>query len=255
MESTGQKNRIQVSQDTADLIMTAGKTHWLSQREGLVTAKGKGEMQTYWLKPRRESTSMNDIENPSISPSVTEEQPGRRFDKKSVFANNKKHQSERWAELSLDDSTLHKSAPEVSTKKARLVNWNVDLLLTLLTKVVARRQISGENKRWSLRNESTPQTEGRLMILDEVTEIINLPGFDPNSAISDSRTVVLGERVKRQLRDYITRYVVATQERFVPNWLNNYTIRLHALMSFVVIEESPPCTMMFRFITSNTHRT
>ena len=217
MESTGQKNRIQVSQDTADLIITAGKTHWLSQREGLVTAKGKGEMQTFWLKPRRESASMQDIgvENPIISSSLSQEQPGRRFEKRKLTTNNKKAQSERWADLSLDDSSVHHNAPEVSTKKARLVNWNVDLLLTLLTKVVARRQSSGENKRWSLRNELTPKPEGPWMILDEVTEIINLPGFDPKSATSDSRTVVLGERVKRQLRDYITRYVVATYERIM----------------------------------------
>jgi len=50
MESNGQKGRIQVSQATADLLTDAGKQHWLSAREDLVEAKGKGKMQTYWVE-------------------------------------------------------------------------------------------------------------------------------------------------------------------------------------------------------------
>jgi Adenylate and Guanylate cyclase catalytic domain len=51
MESNSIKNRIQVSQKTADLLMAAGKGHWLTARDTLVEAKGKGKMQTYWLLP------------------------------------------------------------------------------------------------------------------------------------------------------------------------------------------------------------
>jgi class 3 adenylate cyclase len=49
MESTGEKNCIQVSDVTAGLISQAGKGHWLLPRENLVEAKGKGQLQTYWL--------------------------------------------------------------------------------------------------------------------------------------------------------------------------------------------------------------
>jgi class 3 adenylate cyclase len=45
MESTGVANKIQVSQETADLIHRAGRQYWLTPRNGTVTAKGKGEMQ------------------------------------------------------------------------------------------------------------------------------------------------------------------------------------------------------------------
>ena len=34
-----------VSQSTADLLTAAGKKHWLTAREDLVEAKGKGKMQ------------------------------------------------------------------------------------------------------------------------------------------------------------------------------------------------------------------
>ena len=49
MESTGIPTRIQISQQTADLLIGAGKESWIVPREGTVFAKGKGNMQTYWL--------------------------------------------------------------------------------------------------------------------------------------------------------------------------------------------------------------
>jgi len=49
MESTGVPNRIQVSADTAQILMDAGKDDWVKQREEKIMAKGKGEMTTYWL--------------------------------------------------------------------------------------------------------------------------------------------------------------------------------------------------------------
>jgi class 3 adenylate cyclase len=51
MESTGAPSRIQVSQECADLLISAGKTNWVKEREEKVRAKGKGELTTctyYW---------------------------------------------------------------------------------------------------------------------------------------------------------------------------------------------------------------
>ena len=49
MESNGQKGRIHVSEDTAKLLEEGGKSHWLTAREDKIQAKGKGELQTYWV--------------------------------------------------------------------------------------------------------------------------------------------------------------------------------------------------------------
>jgi class 3 adenylate cyclase len=43
MESTGLKNQIQLSNDTADLLRAAGKGKWLVAREEKIVAKGKGK--------------------------------------------------------------------------------------------------------------------------------------------------------------------------------------------------------------------
>lgn len=50
MESTGERGRIQLSKSTAELLIAAGKEHWLRPREEPVTVKGKGVMHTFWLE-------------------------------------------------------------------------------------------------------------------------------------------------------------------------------------------------------------
>jgi class 3 adenylate cyclase len=61
MESTGEKNRIQVSEYTADLITQAGKGHWLIPREDVVEAKGKGMMKTFWLVYERGRSTVSSL--------------------------------------------------------------------------------------------------------------------------------------------------------------------------------------------------
>eukprot|EP00980_Cylindrotheca_fusiformis_P014244 scaffold3765_cov117-Cylindrotheca_fusiformis.AAC.1 len=50
MESGGERNRIQMSQVTADLMKKAGLSKWVIPRNHRIFVKGKGEMQTYWMK-------------------------------------------------------------------------------------------------------------------------------------------------------------------------------------------------------------
>lgn len=52
MESNGLANRIHVSEATASLLRVAGKESWLKAREVAIVAKGKGEMQTYWVEDK-----------------------------------------------------------------------------------------------------------------------------------------------------------------------------------------------------------
>ena len=50
MESNSVEGRIHVSQATADALILAGKKAWLTPREDVIEAKGKGKMQTYWVE-------------------------------------------------------------------------------------------------------------------------------------------------------------------------------------------------------------
>ena len=53
MESTGIGGKIQVSEETAHLLLQDDKSRWLRKRDMMVTAKGKGQLKTYWVEPER----------------------------------------------------------------------------------------------------------------------------------------------------------------------------------------------------------
>jgi hypothetical protein len=46
-------NKIQPSQTTAELLIGAGKAHWLTPREDAVEAKGKGALTPFWVYPQK----------------------------------------------------------------------------------------------------------------------------------------------------------------------------------------------------------
>lgn len=50
MERTGMARRIQMSQETADLLVTVGIGGWITAREDIVEVKGKGSMRTFWME-------------------------------------------------------------------------------------------------------------------------------------------------------------------------------------------------------------
>lgn len=72
MESTGVRGRVQVSQSTADHLNEHGKGYWLTPRSDKVVAKGKGEMDTYWLginnldRTTKSSSASADVEGFTI---------------------------------------------------------------------------------------------------------------------------------------------------------------------------------------------
>jgi hypothetical protein len=49
MESTGRAGQVQLSQETAKELAKSGYEDWCWPRKDVVYAKGKGELQTFWL--------------------------------------------------------------------------------------------------------------------------------------------------------------------------------------------------------------
>jgi Adenylate and Guanylate cyclase catalytic domain len=128
MESTGVKDKIQISQETADLLIAAGKVHWLTQREDKVVAKGKGEVETYWVCIEQSgSQTIGGSRQMSgfISPNSSSE---RRI--------TRTYSSETFDDV--DIATLNPLGlmPALSVN-LRLVDWNVELLLRQLKNIAA----------------------------------------------------------------------------------------------------------------------
>lgn len=195
MEHTGMPNRIQLSSFTAELIIKAGKGHWVQPREETVFAKGKGEMSTYWLvadqqdKGHDETTSCSSIVD---------------FDEGILEAEITKSMG---------------SLPDLPTKTMRLVEWNTEVLLRLLKQIVAMR-----SKRLSMAvgpdqwNRSSSQGN---TVLSEVQEVIQLPGY--KKGVADVSRVFLDDEIQRQLRTY----VASIASHYPPNPFHNFEHASH----------------------------
>ena len=155
MESTGSTNRIQVSKETAELIMSMDKGHWLKKREELVEAKGKGTIQTYWVKTRASSVAT-----------------ATSFDGSMDSGDDSPAQTPQ--------DVLQQSLEERRARKA-LVDWQVDLMSRLLKQIAYGRQ--SKHMFFAGRTKS-PSIEGAGGALprDEIAESIQMPAFDAKAS-------------------------------------------------------------------------
>lgn len=194
IETTGQKNKIHVSQETGDLLIAAGKGHWLRDREDKVHAKGKGELTTYWLNVK---SSDGQSSSGSSDKDASEYDAHVDVAKYAEVKEAKPDQNENVAE---DGGFL----PQ---KHLRLVDWNAEILAKILREVVVRRESSGiaPSSVAELRKAETDLLHSGKIVIEEVEEVIALPEFNAQAAKNarDSTDVDLGDAVMEQLRDYV----------------------------------------------------
>ena len=189
------RNRIHISQDTADLLEKAGKGHWLVPREDVINAKGKGEMKTFWLLCKDTNASQ-------ISGEV-----GLRDRTADLSSLAKNADSAASTEAPQESTSGAPVKTIMNTKMSRLVEWNVEVLSRALRLVVARRGTGVTKHVPSI----VKRLEGQMMtrpgmVLDEVEEIVTLPKFDSQAqgAYVDPNSIQLPLEVLDQLREYVT---------------------------------------------------
>ena len=161
MESTGQRNKIQCSQETAALITHGNKGHWLTKREGLIFAKGKGDMQTYWVRPVRNTSSSSSGGGTSScgSSNGSDVDPQELLDRVSRIGGSEsnhgtasqkrrssnRHKNERTSnrDLAMANNMNYSydttDNGELSPKLRRLVDWISGMMIPLLKQIVAHR--------------------------------------------------------------------------------------------------------------------
>jgi class 3 adenylate cyclase len=215
MESNGKPEKIHISKETADLLIQAGKQSWVTAREDKVVAKGKGELQTYWLETHRRSSSAG-----SVAGSVTE-----------------KHSSIDVSDDKSEKVNVENIVSSFSDKTQRLIKWNTELLAKSLQIIIARRIDTGteadnvEEMRTLEESSSTVARNGKLVV-DEVEEVINLPQkhakLNPNKAPTDSEMVQLSYEVVSQLHDFVRTVAAMYRE---DNPFHNFEHASHVTMS------------------------
>jgi len=173
MESTGTRGKIQVSQATADILISAGKTAWVKPREDEIMAKGKGTLRTFWCEVAKTAATSSGSSEVGSSNGVGE--------------SPEKH--------------------ALSNKNDRLVSWMTELFKSYVKEMVAARDGMAKG-RYGAASRYVPN-EGPP--LDEVVEVIELAKFDAKSATQTLRQkgkeVDIPEEVVSLMREFI--YTIA----------------------------------------------
>lgn len=183
IESNGERDRIHISQETAALITAAGKASWIKLREDRIVAKGKGELQTYWLQmhdPHGSETTSTRSSNSS--------------------------QGDATETTSLDDAVVREApSQKIDSRTARLIDWNVDVLHRMLKQIVAHRKATSQKTTSIPEEAKLCKSKNGETVLDEVAEIITLPKFNATAASQrEMDKVELPIKVRQQLKNYIT---------------------------------------------------
>eukprot|EP00980_Cylindrotheca_fusiformis_P018038 scaffold5770_cov101-Cylindrotheca_fusiformis.AAC.1 len=215
MESTGHRNQIQVSQATASLIAASGKGHWLRKREGLVQAKGKGAVQTFWVKSKSSSTERSDSE-PQCSP-------------KALF------------DEAEGSEAVDKRALETTEEQARdnsLIVCQVELLTRLLKRIVLHRKLNiGLNKK-----DLEALVANNVLPRDQIADKIPVPEFDSKMAkhSMDADSVELPSEVVSQLKDLVATIASMYKDNSFHNFEHacHVTTSANKLLNGIVV--SPP---------------
>jgi hypothetical protein len=156
---------------------------------------GKGEMQTYWVSPRLATAGSSTFGGSSSNEDLVSSTHS--------VPQDSALDGEARASLPAQESSIEQK--DISLDK-RLIEWNVDLLRTLLKKVIASRDEVSQAKREELVREISVmrvRNGNGETPLDEVEEAITFPekcvGFkrDPNA-------VAISAAADAQLHEYIS---------------------------------------------------
>lgn len=233
---------IQVSQETANLLMEAGKESWVVPREDLVEAKGKGKLQTYWLKWSSSAggESVGDTKSVGSGQSVPDQ------DGPIDFAADDMPEAISFVSKSGQRMTL--DPRELPEKVVRLVDWNVDILMQMLKEVEAKRLSTGlaTDRRDKMARLEYEVMRKASLVITEAQEIISFPEYTQELQ-HDPRFITIDETVQRQLR----KFLLGIASMYPANPFHNFEHCSHVTLSVSKRKYrtcfSPICCSVFPF--------
>jgi 3'5'-cyclic nucleotide phosphodiesterase/Adenylate and Guanylate cyclase catalytic domain len=213
IESCGKREKVHLSEQTAELLVKHGKEDWLIRRDDVVEAKGKGQLVTYWLKLSGHKRGGGSVAAGSEheEEKIVGSTPGPNVE------------SNEW-NVDMAFSQPH----ENKQRNDRLAEWNSEILIELLQRVVSHR--AALSRMTPVRQTSPAQLTAAAccigdgpMVVDEVVEIIDMPDF----VCTANTQVQLSDVVERQLRDFVTHISMLYND----NPFHNFEHASHVTMS------------------------
>jgi hypothetical protein len=194
------RERIHLSEQTALELIKHGKQDWIERRQDAVEAKGKGKLVTYWLLHTSDKrspmsvVSSSDYAGSELSDSLS-----------PLAASEIVEYAPAATKQSLRKCRVAPRRPNKDQERIpRLVDWNNELLLRLLKRVVARRdamlQASG-----SILDAGESEVDALDIgsaITDERMDIIEMHPFVAAPFLPTP--VEISDKVATQLHAYVT---------------------------------------------------
>jgi hypothetical protein len=234
MEHTGEKGRIQLTQTTADLLREAGLGKWVVPRLNTIFVKGKGQMQTYWMKTNKPSLSKRKSTLTSVQSDIplTIDETAET----EVSSDTRSVQSE---DTDGPDDEFHLNLGTTvgeMTKMDRLVEWNVETISFLLQQIIASRG-GAVQPIDRLHGIEAAVGHGRT-VLEEFEPIVRLKHFDAKELGGrlDPSTIDIGEAARSQLRKFLSTIASLYQENSFHNFkhASHVTASVKKLLSRIV---------------------
>jgi len=238
MESTGRVNMIQVSPQTANLLKEEGLGKWVVPRENLVSVKGKGKMQTYWLlrstSSMSSSLSQASAASPMGSPRIARSsnaiwkiKGGPQPRRNSMGASNASWETSSTGTQSSGSVHSHPQRRHSNengarnSKERRLIEWMVETFMKSLKKIATHRAQNAamyqQEELLDGKELSFPVLDPEAQIIEEIKEVIpirqieprpsnasTIASLEPPTVFDANNQVTIPRVVERQLRDYIT---------------------------------------------------
>ena len=205
MESTGKPNQIHLSQEFVDLLLDAGKSHWVTMREDKVVAKGKGVMNTFWLN--------------ATCPDLVDQR----------FVNAIAASEGMSSSSSGQNEYVHPEPAVAVDRNQGLVEWNLGIMKGALSKLIASRQaqnVEPTSPQRMLEIEQSHMVD--CTSLKEVKDILNLQHV-ADKENSQHGSIDLDEVIVSQLRSYIH----SLSSLYNDNPFHNFQHATHVTMSVV----------------------
>jgi hypothetical protein len=247
MESTSSLSHIQVSSATAEELIKWKRGKWIKPRDGTISVKGKGNMQTYWLETKEESIQRAKLgkgakhRRETIEMAVLHETDDEGTETSVVEDEEETYHDDEDDGI---DMTNTNGRLKTMTKTERLVEWNVEVLKKLLQQILAARaDYTQETGRTNIQRLAKVEAElkgggeegdheggdGITNVLDEFQEIITIPHMNVQDLRKrkDPDSILIPPQVVDQLRDLLT--LIACLYR--PNPFHNFEHASHVTSS------------------------
>jgi 3'5'-cyclic nucleotide phosphodiesterase/Adenylate and Guanylate cyclase catalytic domain len=219
IESTGERNKIHMSRETAEILMAHGKAHWCRKREEAVSAKGKGVLSTFWLEVKGDYTQSTDSSSQGTDHLAADHDEARFIEDVDLSTAN------------TEDAKIVKQLPDHAV---RLAKWNADLLGRKLCMIVSQRAMRKKKVTPSavIARLEREITEHVKTPLEEVQDAIKLPksgGGVPFEETDASPPIELAPVVVEQLHSYLVTVALLYRD----NTFHCFEHATHVTMSVV----------------------